>query len=619
MSRSFQQEIHDLWSRIAGGWCEHLDQAGSRLLIDGVRNQHDAGGSYEGVTRMLWGLGGWLSQPGRTPIVTWHGKDYDLRETTRRAFVNGTDPDSPGYWGVPPVPGERGQWTVETGQVAFALWQSRLAVWDHLDGEERERIVAWLDACAVRPAAWSSNWALFWALNHRVREVLGERHDAGLVESVYDYLDRVYAGNGWYDDGPEAGTNHWDDYNLWVFASHVLALAQLEETRSGRMTDLLERVRLQMRHVPYFFGVDGSYTEYGRSLSYAFARLGAMVWAYQAGAWPHSTGMLKRLAGRHLRWYIDRGKIRSDGTLLQGLTGEGSPAIRETYISTGATYWAMQAFGAFWSLPDDDPFWTVEEEPLPVESGDFVRVMPEPGFVVVGKRVTGQVLRYTSKSHHYRAKYGKFVYSTSASFNVGLADGQPLPDSMLAVVVGDERGHRHRVEASMVGEPGWLRFRWRQFVGGGSHEIDTTIVPFGSAHIRVHRVTIDPAVTAPVRLIEGAAPLGFPEGAEPVLGHDAASSWASDGPRSTGIQGLAPGMQGQHPTSFGAPDAHALFANQVTPWVEWPDAEGTVVVISVVWDGERPNLDGVSAGYEAGGTVRVVLDDAIVSVPAFVR
>jgi hypothetical protein len=56
-----RQDAESLWARLVAGWAEHLDPNGARLLIDGIPNRHDAGGSYEGVTRMLWGLGGWLS------------------------------------------------------------------------------------------------------------------------------------------------------------------------------------------------------------------------------------------------------------------------------------------------------------------------------------------------------------------------------------------------------------------------------------------------------------------------------------------------------------------------------------------------------------------------------
>ena len=106
---------------------------------------------------------------------------------------------------------------------------------------------------------------------------------------------------------------------------HVLAWAQMDGASIPERRDvLLDRVRAWMQHYPYFFAADGATCEYGRSLAYKFSRLGAPLWAYKLGAWPHSAGMLKRLVGRHLRWYVDRGAVRADGTLRQSLTVTGS-------------------------------------------------------------------------------------------------------------------------------------------------------------------------------------------------------------------------------------------------------------------------------------------------------
>lgn len=612
MHLNYQHEVLDLWSRLAAGWVDHLDPSGARLIIDGVRNQHDAGGSYEGVTRMLWGLGGWLSHPDRNPVVTWRGREYDLAAATMTAVVNGTDPRSAGFWGWPTRVGNDLR-TVESGQVAYALWQSRETTWDQLDGKQRDQIVNWLDACGVRPSGWYSNWALFWALNHRVRDALGVRCDPSLVESVFDYLDDVYCGDGWYDDGSARGTNQFDDYNLWVFASHVLALADIDLAGAGsRLEGLLERVRLQMAHVPYAFAADGAYAEYGRSLAYGFARLGAMVGAYRLGFWPHSVGLLRRIVGRHLRWYVDNGKVRADGTLAQSLTADGSTAIREGYISTGAPYWAMQAFGALWALADDDPFWDADEEPLPVERGDFVHVMPEPGFVLVGSHDSGHVQRFTARSHHKApAMYGKFVYSTSAAFNVGLRDGLPLPDSMICLVDGDDWGHRDTIDQSAVGPGGWLRFRHRQRVQGREHIIETVIVPYGRAHVRVHFVTIDG--DEPVRIVEGAAPLGFSDGVRPSCGVDGAASIAQQGGRVVGIRAVLGPYRPHRATAFGAPSAHSRAGNHVTPWLEVEHALGSMQLVCEAWEADEPAPSAwpaVEVTHRSDGTVEVRRGDA---------
>ena len=166
----------NLWSRLVAGWAHRLDAEGARTLMDGYPNWADGDGSYEGVTRMLWGIGGWLSQPDRLKTVVWRGETFDLEALLRRALVNGCDPQSPSYWGIDYFPGRAyDQRTVETGQVAFALWQSGL--WTKLAANERANVQAFLSRFGQRPPRWQSNWALFWVLNHACRKALGEAYD----------------------------------------------------------------------------------------------------------------------------------------------------------------------------------------------------------------------------------------------------------------------------------------------------------------------------------------------------------------------------------------------------------------------------------------------------------
>ena len=508
----------ETWAMLVTGWVDHLDVSGSHLLIDGIRNHAEPRGSYEGVTRMLWGIGGWLSYPERTAAVAWRSRSYDLEAFMRRAVLAGTDPSGRGYWGDPVSTGTA-QPTVEAGQVAFALWQTRERIWERLDDGERQQIAAWLVACGEPPEQrWRNNWALFWAVNHAARAQLGIPFDREIVDDVMGrYLDGAYCGDGWYDDGSTRGANHFDDYNLWVFASHVLAWTEIEGSRyPDRAAELLDRVRALMGHVPSFFAADGAYPEYGRSGAYKFARLGAFLWAYRQGAWPHSVGVLRTIVERHLEWYLRRGAMRADGTLRQALTATGSEAIRETYISTGATYWAMQAFGGLWSLADDDPFWTATPEPLPIEHGDVYQVLPEPGWILSGTQESGQIHRFTTHVSYYPAKYAKLVYSTAAPYNAGLGDGSPTPDAMISLHVDGHVSHRTRNDTAVIDEDGWIRYRHRHELPGIDVLFDTTIIPDGDLHLRLHRLA-EASVNGPIPTIEGAAALGFDEGDNPRL------------------------------------------------------------------------------------------------------
>lgn len=598
-----RDEALDIWARLVAGWAHSLDAAGARALLDGVPNGADRGGSYEGVTRMLWGLGGWLSRPERPAVIRWRGEAFDLEQLTRRALVAGTDPAGRGWWGNEPG-GEYDQRTVESGQVAFAAWQTRARIWDRLGDAARANVVAWLERFGRRPQAWRNNWALFWALNHAARKALGAPHDQATIDSALDYLDGVYCGDGWYDDAAARGGQHFDDYNLWVFATHVLAWSacdgHLEPERRAR---LLERVRLQMAHLPFFFAADGAYAEYGRSLSYKFARLGAPLMAYAQGCWPHSPGLLRRIVGRHLRWYLDRGAARADGTLRQSLTAAGSLAVRESYISTGATYWATLAFAGLWSLADDDPFWSADEELLPVERGDFARVVPRPGWLLTGTLGSGAVRRFNAGSTGgYHAKYDKFVYGSEAPFNVGLADGLPGPDSMLCL--RDARGaiaHRAGNAQWAVGEAGWLRFRYSQQLGG-THWIDTTIVARGDAHVRAHRVALAPSA-ARIGALEGPPPLGYDPGDAPAVGEGEGWQWAAAGGRMVAIHARE-GYSGSLRAAAwgGRADINSAYGEHLLPLLSVEAAQPRHDLICLVYSGP--------AGADLGALARSLAEAA---------
>jgi hypothetical protein len=467
-----------------------------------------------------------------------------------------------------------------------------------------------------KPSSWPNNWALFWLVNHASRKGLGQAYDQTVIDSVLDdYLDAVYCGDGWYDDAPKRGAQQFDDYNWLVFGTCLLMWAFVDgDSRPDRRGTLLERTRALMWHYPFFFAANGAYTEFGRSLVYKFARLGVALWAYKLGVWPHSVGMLKRLVGRHLRWYFDRGGVAANGTLIQPITYEGSESVRDPYVSAGSPYWAMQAFNGLWSLPDDDPFWTADEEPLPVEQGDFIRVLPQPGWVLVGTQKTGEVQRFNAGSTHrplwgYTPKYDKFVYSTVAPFNAGLVDGVPAPDAMLSLTDGRRYGHRTRNIAFAVGEPGWLRMRYTQEIGRSMHMIDTTIICKGEGHIRAHHITLDPRVSSPVSAIEGAAALGYSPGVSPQLALDeqrgeviaSVSHWIDSAPlgRCVAIRSIR-GYDGQSITSAwgGHTDLNSVYGAYVLPMLSVSRLQTVHELVSIVHIGGESAAESLALADE---------------------
>jgi len=615
-----------MWSRMVAGWANSLNASGARTFMDGIPNGHDQGGSYEAVTRMLWGLGGWLSYPNRPAQLEWRGIPYDLEQLTYQALANGCDPDALGSWRHPPVHNMDGdQRTVEAAQVAYATWQTRERIWSRMSEREQGNILSFLDQVGQRPSYWESNWALFWVLNHTARKALSLPYEQAILDEVLgDFLDGVYCGDGWYDDADKRGLHHFDNYNSWVFANHVMAWAQMDgDTKPERRDILIDRIRDWMQHYPYFFAANGATIEYGRSLSYKFCRLGAPLLAYKLGAWPHSAGMLKRLVGRHLRWYMDRGALRPDGTLRQTLTAAGGIEIRELYISTGASYWAMEAFGGLWSLPDDDPFWSVEEEPLPIEQGDFQKVYPQPGWVLTARDGHVQQLSAGSGYSGYgnNNKYLKLVYSTRNPFNVGLDHGQPSLDSILHLSEGGVRGQRESKFTFAVGDPGWVRTHYIIEINGHRHQVDSTLIPFGQFHLRGHRITLDPAAQQ-VNAEEGSAAIGYDaydSGTFPSNRTESGWLFAEFG---GGAVGLKP-IQGYTGSEVIAGSPNSVYAYNLISVLTAASLQPQHDLICAVYSGDSPTADQLisitQAGWDADGQFTATVNGETISVPALVK
>src|SRR5690606_18720002 len=128
----------------------------------------------------------------------------------------------------------------------------------------------WLDYFASGELA-TSNWALFWIVNHTARKALGWDFSQQTIDRAWELMHACHRGDGWMTDGPEGC---FDDYNWWVFGTHEMFWMQMDGGNADHVRQISQRLRERLDDYPYFFAANGAYTEYGRSLSYKFARLG---------------------------------------------------------------------------------------------------------------------------------------------------------------------------------------------------------------------------------------------------------------------------------------------------------------------------------------------------------
>ncbi len=423
-----RKDMVDFWAMLLHGYENVLadDKCWGDALPE-MRKSHwlyapkDRKGDAELVTRMLWGLSGWFSQPNRPTNLTYKGKNIDVKSLMVDAIKNGTNPQHPGYW----KHSYAGKWTsanqfcVEAPPIFLAYQLAAPEIKKSFTASDHDNLMKWL--IPASKGHRSSNWNLFHALASTGRKINGETTDlAHLRKNLQSCWDWYYE-EGIFSDGPK---RHFDDYNFWVFGTHFMLWYELDKTFMPEIAnELPKRMRKITSTQPWYFGADGSHPEFGRSITYKFTRLASLIQAYRLGMCDVPVGQIKRIVRLHLGHYLNNGAIDTErGLLLQTLSKDGSVHMREGYNYPGSTYWAMQTMGEIWKLDDNDPFWTVDEELLPVEKSDFTEVLNVPGWVFDGRKTTGSINLFnvgTTDNGWYGAKYTKQAYHSQLGYCVG--------------------------------------------------------------------------------------------------------------------------------------------------------------------------------------------------------
>ncbi len=515
-----------IFARMTCGYARIADVSGSAARVlypDDRRGLPDAVDAIESFARIASAWGAWLSNPANPADVFYNGQTVNIETLLRNALLDGTNSANPRtYWGDMVDLDQR---IVEAADIAVTVWLSRERVFNHLTESEKAQVIAWL-AQVDGKGTYSDNWILFSAMAQAVRLQLGYPVPEAELDWRLDQLADFYRADGWYADGPG---DEFELYNAWMFCWHFPLWAYIDGHRRPEHRDrVLGHAKSFIANFSYFFGANGSYTAWGRSIVYRFAALAGFGTGHLLKIAPADAGLLRRVTSGCIRYFYDRGLFDSEGDyVVQGFHGNFPPA-GEAYISPGSPYWCCHGlFGLAFSA--DDPFWTAVESPLPVERGDFTVTVPAPGLVVSGRKDTGQVLllnsrggqAYDAPRHNYTSKYGKFVFSTHFPFNVLPVRNSYAPDAMVSLTRdGRNFGHRLYTRAGGVG-PG---FMWAKFEEELDHELQplwTSVLLHGDLQIRVTSVR----PTFQVRAYEAPGALGCDEPTKIIRRSEAEAGW----------------------------------------------------------------------------------------------
>ena len=513
-------------ARMTDGYARIAERSGSpaRVLYpDDRRGLPDSVDAIESFARMASAWGAWLLNPTNPAILHFQGNQINIETILHQALLDGTNSSNPyTYWGDI---GHMDQRIVESADIAVTIWMSRERVFNKMTSNEQAQVIAWL-AQVDGKGTYTDNWILFTAIAQAVRHQLGFPSPLDDLDNRLMQIGEFYRGDGWYVDGP---SDEFELYNAWMFGWHYLLWTWIDGDRHpDHRQQVLQRARSFIAGFLHFFGSNGSYPAWGRSLVYRFAALAPFAVGHFLKIAPEDPGLLRRVSSGCLRYFYDRGLLDPNQNFIrQGYHGDFPPA-GEAYISPGSPYWCCHGLLAL-TFDKDDPFWTAIESPLPVEREDFELVLTAPGFVVSGRKATGQVLLFNSRSgqeydaprHNYTSKYGKLAYSTDFPFNVLPIHGSYAADAMISLTHdGKTFGHRLHTRKGEVA-PGFIGCRFDEVLDGEPQPIWAAILLWRDIQIRL--TVIRP--TFPVRAFEAPGALGCDEPRGIVRRSDLTAGW----------------------------------------------------------------------------------------------
>ncbi len=315
----------------------------------------------------------WLaSEPGkseklsRTKIADWF----------QRGLVAGTDPKSSEYWGAT---ANHHQHTVEMAALTLALQMAREQLWTPLSKPEREQVLRWF--ASVRGAGLHRNNHMFFCilpLAFLEQEGFGRAADKAVTEHLFEVLENMAVGGGWFIDGMNETVDYyagyaWGYYGLWWAQLY----GHTNPARAQRWRDWAKSFLPDYRH---FFAASGETPPFGRSMTYRFAASASFAVAEHCGVSAIPAGQARRICSKNLDFFLQKPIEQKQGALSLGWTDE-FPELTEAYSCAGSVYWAAKGFAPL-LLPRNHAFWKSPEEPAPAEKSDFQIAVPQAGLTV---------------------------------------------------------------------------------------------------------------------------------------------------------------------------------------------------------------------------------------------
>lgn len=354
------------------------------------------------------------------------GYDGSITRPYLDGLIRGADPRSPHYWG-PHRP-----FSPFGTDVALAILLSPRFFWDPLTDNQKRNVLAFLQELTTMVTYDCNHW-YFHLMAVPVLEKYGKQfgitYNRERMTRIFERVLNWYRGDGWYIDG---GNLTFDYYNLWGFQLYNNALCRFDAGWRERFGKRVAHVTREFqKSFVYLYGRDGGPVPWGRSLTYRFASLSALGYALLNGTNTLPPGQARRIASGCLKYFWEHGSQSPNGLLEAGYF-RANPVVPELYIARGSPYWASHGLIAL-VLPEDHPFWTAVEEPMPADGAGGRVALPGAQMTIRVSPVDGEVRLYPvgePVGHEGRwqrgVKYFQHAYSSFLGFAAAGAKGPDL-------------------------------------------------------------------------------------------------------------------------------------------------------------------------------------------------
>ena len=459
----------------------------------------------EEMFRPFWGLAPILRE--EDVCLNIRGEKVRVGDWLREVLVSGIDPESPFWWDRfrESVGGHMFDFQniTEIAGLLVGMYFSRENTWDLMTPDERKMVADYIAKASIGLCVHTAenNHIWFPLLCLAVLERFGFEYPETekLMNEGLDRLDTMYVGGGWYSDGP---FGRIDYYEAWSMHSYPLLWCLIADPEkygfAERRAGYLERTREFLADYMRFFDEDGAYPPFGRSLAYRFAAVAVFPLAVLAGV-DFDAALAGEATMRNINYFRDHMLMPESGIIPPGFMYE-SPALVENYTSSGGAYWCAKSFMCL-MLGEDHDFWKGAKLPSDENNYLFGPSDERLNFMVSHEKGSGvtvynnhfqyyQFGRYCNPFNDMAGYYDKFAYNSLAGFGISTRDNTSR-DSMISLSTKDGSMTSHRWGFTDLGRcDGWMVSEHTPFSNDPGTLIRTWMKPFGSFHVRVHRVTL---------------------------------------------------------------------------------------------------------------------------------